>query len=354
MLTRRNVLAGGLALAPFAQALAKAPALADATCTRLSGDQVKIDWGGEGPVQVRMATAPDGPYRLVLAQAAKGGWRGRAPVTPRPYFRLTGAGGAAETAERVLPLAGGRNFRDLGGYRAADGRMVHWGQLYRSGAMTGLTEGDYAYLSKLGIAVICDFRSTGEREREPNRWPGPAAPRMIARDYRMDLSGLQPGAGLAPGAEQMRARMIKVYEAMPYDQAESYTKMFAELAAGHTPLAFNCSAGKDRTGVAAALILTTLGVPRTTVLADYALTDKVVDLEAVLHGADGAPAGFPGVAASSIEVRKAILSADPAYLAAALDAMTRREGSVDAFVRRRLGVTPAQKATIQARLLKRV
>ncbi|WP_414694956.1 tyrosine-protein phosphatase, partial [Phenylobacterium sp.] len=61
-----------------------------------------------------------------------------------------------------------------GRYRSADGRMVRWGQLYRSGSMVGLTEADYGYLSSLGILVICDFRSTAERTQEPTRWPGPS------------------------------------------------------------------------------------------------------------------------------------------------------------------------------------
>ncbi|HEY3694603.1 tyrosine-protein phosphatase, partial [Phenylobacterium sp.] len=228
-------------------------------------------------------------------------------------------------------------------------------QLYRSGSMVGLTEADYGYLSSLGILVICDFRSTAERTQEPTRWPGPSAPQMISRDYDMDLASLQPAGGETPTAEQMRARMLKLYEDLPYDHAESYRRMFAELAAGRTPLAFNCSAGKDRTGVAAALALTALGVPRDQVLADYALTDKVVDYEAILRrSAGGSPAGFAGVAAIPPETRRPMMRADPAYLEAALAAMTRREGSVEGFLRARLDVTPAQTAALRERLLKRV
>ena len=61
--------------------------------------------------------------------------------------------------QRLLPLEGGQNFRDLGGYRTRDGRTVRWGMLFRSGAMDGLTAADYAYLGKIGIRTVCDFRS---------------------------------------------------------------------------------------------------------------------------------------------------------------------------------------------------
>ena len=69
-----------------------------------------------------------------------------------------------------MPLQGGRNFRDLGGYPTVDGRRVKWGRLFRSGTMAFLTDSDYDFLSNLGIAAVCDLRSTGEREAEPTQW----------------------------------------------------------------------------------------------------------------------------------------------------------------------------------------
>ena len=69
--------------------------------------------------------------------------------------------------ERVLPLQGGQNFRDLGGYRTADGRTVKWGLLYRSGAMNALTPADFAALAKRGLVTVCDLRDTRERAKAP-------------------------------------------------------------------------------------------------------------------------------------------------------------------------------------------
>ncbi|RYG98420.1 MAG: tyrosine-protein phosphatase, partial [Alphaproteobacteria bacterium] len=78
------------------------------------------------------------------------------------------------SASRLLPLEGGYNLRDMGGYAAADGRSVRHGMLYRSGMMSMLTEADERHLAGLGIATVCDLRRAGERTKEPTRWCEPA------------------------------------------------------------------------------------------------------------------------------------------------------------------------------------
>jgi protein-tyrosine phosphatase len=355
--TRRDVIRTGLALAalPSGQALARPAALTDAACSRLKDARVQIAWNGAA-ADIRVAHSPDGPYATLLARDAKERWTGPVPVSPRPYFRLSSLAGVTETAERLLPLQGGRNFRDLGGYRTADGRMVRWGQLYRSGSMTHLTDADYGYLGRLGIKVICDFRTTAERTTEPTNWPEPLAPQMFSRDYAMPMSNVLAGpSGGDPTAASVRAGLINLYKTMPYDHADSYRRMFAELIAGRSPLAFNCSAGKDRTGVAAALLLTTLGVPHDQVLADYALTEKVVDYEALARNTSGPPAaGFEIIGKLSPEVRAPLLRSDPAYLQAAFDAVKEREGSIANFMRDRLGVSSGDVMTLRGRYLKKV
>ena len=94
--------------------------------------------------------------------------------------------------------------------------------------------------------------------------------------------------------------MISIYGRIAEDQAASYREMFRSLAEGRTPLAFNCSAGKDRAGTGAALILTLLGVPRETVVADYALSDKIVDYRAQIQSGKTAAATIFSAAAASI------------------------------------------------------
>jgi protein-tyrosine phosphatase len=184
---------------------------------------------------------------------------------------------------RLPAIEGSRNFRDLGGYPAADGRTTRWGHIYRSGSLAGLSLAGTTQLRALGIRALCDLRTTHEREHEPYAWCEGAGIAYWARDYETSFADLRTTLA-APQAnpEATRAAMIGGYRHLPYDQAPAYARIFHWLAAGEVPVVFNCSAGKDRAGTAAALVLATLGVPRETVLADYALTDAVVDLRTAI------------------------------------------------------------------------
>ncbi len=243
--------------------------------------------------------------------------------------------------DRLLPLQGGRNFRDLGGYRAADGRTVKWGLLFRSGSMHGLTEADYRALEARNIRVVCDFRDTGERSVEPVSWPAPSAPRVLSTDYTLDRSFLPTGDPKTWTAEKARAAMAESYPRMLVQFNGQYRRMFAELLAGHAPLAFNCSAGKDRTGIASALLLTALGVRRATVIDDYLLTNRY------LNAASFAPSpGSPAPARSSLagvppEVAKAMLAADRSYIEAAFAVIDGHPGGAEGYLRDELGLSHA-------------
>jgi protein-tyrosine phosphatase len=259
--------------------------------------------------------------------------------------------------ERVLPLQGGRNFRDIGGYPTEDGRTVRWGKLYRSGSLHGLTAADYAHLAGLNIAVVCDFRSSRERDAEPIEWPGANPPVIHARDYEMSSRHVR-GALRDPNRtpETIRQAMFGFYADLPYDHSECYARMFGELLAGRTPLVFNCSAGKDRTGVAAALIFSALGVPREHILHDYSLSEQLVDYHALATG-DGvseSATGFSALAKVPREVRAPLLRSDPDYLAVALDEIERREGSVAGYLKSQVGVGREETEVLRGLLLQGV
>ncbi|MGE4429602.1 MAG: tyrosine-protein phosphatase [Sphingobium sp.] len=258
---------------------------------------------------------------------------------------------------RVLDLEGGRNFRDLGGYRTEDGQQqVKWRTVFRSGTPAHLTEKDIKTLGDLGIRSFCDLRNNEEREAEPN--PFVAANSNVdywTRDYRQgggDLRGALGGPDAS--AEKSRARMTGLYRTLPEEHAESYREMFRRLAAGQTPLAFNCSGGKDRVGVGAALILTVLGVPKATVVADYALSDDVVDYRKEMENSASKNPSYSALAKLPWEMLEPLLASDPAYIESALDALTQKYGSVEAFIEQELQVTPEMKKQIRANLLEPV
>jgi protein-tyrosine phosphatase len=257
--------------------------------------------------------------------------------------------------QRVLSLQGGRNFRDLGGYATADGRRIRWGRVFRSGVMSYLTDHDHDYLKPLGIRTVCDFRTLRERQREPIRW-GSDRVDILEWDYdarNVSLRAYLTDAPFSPDAA--RATMKALYRKIPVIFKTQYAALFDRLASGELPLVFNCSAGKDRTGLAAALFLLSLGVSRDQVMADYVLTDSVVDLEKELfarsRGSVALGDDHSYLRNVGHEARSPLLKALPEYLDAAFEQLDTDHGSVPDFLRNVLGVGDDKLELIRARLL---
>jgi protein-tyrosine phosphatase len=256
---------------------------------------------------------------------------------------------AAAAHDRVLPLQGGQNFRDLGGYRTADGRTVKWGMLYRSGSMHDLTPADFTALAARGIRTVCDFRDNKERASAPVAWPDAHVPAVLADDYDLDLdlrAFAQPGLD----GPKARAIMAAFYTKLPFQFAGAYRRMFAELAAGHAPLAFNCSAGKDRTGVAAALLLSVLGVPYETVAEDYLLSNRTFDPTRAVATDPRAAAFYRQLPPDAL---KALMGVDRSYLDAAFAAIRARPGGIEGYYRDQLGLDAAAIRKLRAAYLER-
>jgi protein-tyrosine phosphatase len=244
------------------------------------------------------------------------------------------AGGAHS---RLLPLEGGQNFRDLGGYRTRDGRTVRWGVLYRSGSMHGLTAADFAYLQKLGIRTVCDFRSTDERKSEPVAWPAGHAPRVFADDYKLDMGGLDFRSAGGWTGDQARQHMAEIYPRMLDQFNGQYKRMFAQLLAGNVPLAFNCSAGKDRTGIAAALLLTALDVPRETVIEDYLLSNRYLDPKKAAAGASA----WQALNQLPPPVLQALMGVDRSYIEGVFRVIDAHAGGAEGYLRDAFGLSRA-------------
>jgi protein-tyrosine phosphatase len=235
----------------------------------------------------------------------------------------------ADAPTRALSLAGASNFRDLGGYIGHDGRPVRWRTLFRSDHLAALTPDDQAALARLGLARAFDFRGVHERAASAYELPGvtlhalPIEPTVVQR--MKDL--LVAGRALTP--QQTVVLMQETYRAFVNDNAAAFAALFEHLLASDAPLVFHCTAGKDRTGFAAALILLALGVPRPVVMQDYLLTNELLRM-------DSAPAyGIPP------EVMQVLWRVQAEFLDAALHAVDTDHGGVDAYLQRELGLSPA-------------
>ena len=351
--------------APEARHDAAARQLTDVDAVR-DGAAVTLTWTADGPVDVLLSDDPwaDPEQMTVISEQDPDGRhvvRDLQGVT-RPYFYMrTADGGGQRVAVRLLPLEGGRNFRDLGGYPTLDGRRVRWGRVFRSGMMANLTDADYDYLSALGIRVVCDFRSNEERASEPTRWR--ATP---AIDYRTwdsaeddNTGGLGLGSLLSqPGVtpEQVTAAMADNYPNIAEEHKQKYREVLHRLAAGELPLAFNCSAGEDRAGTAAALILSALGVPREIVVQDYALSERMVDYEADLLAAGSSEDGPENasvelLSARPVELIRPLLRSDPAYIRTTFAYLDETYGGVMGYIRSELEIDDAELAAMRSALL---
>lgn len=252
----------------------------------------------------------------------------------------------ATTVTREFSMIGGDNFRDAGGYRTADGRKVMWGKLYRSASVGRYTAEDQALIRALSVGSIIDLRSTRERQADKSPWMQGADVGYWTRDY--DLSGGNMGALFAKGAKidaaTMRAAMIEGYRGFPKEQAASYRTLFDRLLHSDKAVIVNCTAGKDRTGLATALVLSALGVPRDTIMQDYLLSNSALDMDRLL-----ADAGLNALPADAI---KPLLDVEPAYLDAAFEQIDKDYGSVENYLKRELGVDRAAIQRLRQRMLR--
>jgi protein-tyrosine phosphatase len=333
---------------------------------RVAEHSVRLRWPAHfstGPVTIYAGPSPTAIDRTQPLAVATGhsvrlsavGAGSRLDQRYRFYYELVPTDGDAFiAAERLLPLEGTDNFRDLGGYATRDGRRVRWGLLFRSNQLSGLTRQDLDYLSRIDIRLVCDFRSDRERSSEPNRVLEPGPP--VTLDLPVEQEGVDPAAlqnrirtgGItALGIEVM---MERAYRAFVTDHSERWAAMFRRITEpGNLPTVVHCTAGKDRTGFASALILLTLGVPEETVFEDYLLTNHYREgfERYVLRWVP-----LYSLFRTRPEDLLPLLEARREYLQTSLDAIEELHGSLDRYLEDALGVTPAQRISLERRLLR--
>jgi protein-tyrosine phosphatase len=188
----------------------------------------------------------------------------------RHYVSVSPAAGgsAVVAAERRVPFEGVRNFRDLGGYVSRLGGRTRWGQVFRADALEQLTITDLAAYEQLGLRVVFDLRGDRERIEAPDPFASRHLPLSQPHDERPDVSAIQTAA---EGERRLHDQYLEIVDTM----APSLGDLLAGLTdPGGLPAVFHCAGGKDRTGIAAALLLGVLGVDRETVLDDYELTGR--------------------------------------------------------------------------------
>lgn len=254
-------------------------------------------------------------------------------------------GQSVQIAERVLALEGATNFRDIGGYEAADGGRVAWGKVYRAGELVGLTDHDLAVLQQLGIRHFCDLRADAEARKRPDRIPH-GVRYLHLPVFKNDPVGFR-ALFLRHRLDPM---MQKLYSHYIIDKgAPTFGNLFRLVAdPANLPLVIHCAGGKDRTGVAVALLLHICGVTRATIIADYSLTNYAAETTVKTIRELLATRRPPGL---KIEQIYPLLSARPALLEQAFAHIETTYGSVDAYLRDAVGLTDTEINAIRENLV---
>ncbi len=239
---------------------------------------------------------------------------------------------------RHLGLQGASNFRDLGGYPSRDGRHVRWRHLFRSNHLGRLTEADAAVVRQLGIRSAFDFRGKEERiaglcaiaEIAVHTLPIEPSVVPVLRD-RWSAGRLTVEDALELMRESYRNYILR--------HTPRFRALFEHLLGDHAPLVIHCTAGKDRTGVACALVLSALDVPDEIIFDDYLLTNQHFRRDTAAH---------PELPQDVLE---AIGTVQASFLAAALGAVRESYGDIDSYLREGLGLDGPARTALQQRYL---
>lgn len=268
-------------------------------------------------------------------------------IRPTPDMRLENS-----AASGLGKLEGATNFRDIGGYRAHDGRVTAYGKVFRSGDLGGLTERDLDYvLNTLCVKFICDLRNPEEIDAAPNRIPANAARYLSVPVMRASAAADERGmmrALISGDYDKIDEAFGKTYLSMIDTAADSFGQVLKALAdPANLPAVIHCTAGKDRTGITIALLLALLGVPDLAIIADYSLTNLAFDrVYATASGNKSLTATGMNPA-----ILVPILVAKPQWIDGVLRYVRRLHGSVERYATTACGLTYTDIEKLRAYLL---
>lgn len=283
-------------------------------------------------------------------------------TTTRHYFIVqavdqdgTSDQNTIEQADHALYLSGAPNFRDFGGYINSEGKQVNWGLIYRSDHLAKLTDDDMAMVNNLGLNRIMDLRQESERQRDPDKtYSGNEAiydllPYAYGDPYLMSAE--------VPIELAWDVRLVDFptwYINILEENKEPIKEAFEHYAdPSQYPILVHCTAGKDRAGVTAALLLLLLDVPETTIVEDYMLTSELVDIQQEMDNMEGYLETFAAIVPEGVTIVDwmPMLSCVQDSMENLLDYIDTEYSGVDGFLES-IGITSSQQQAIKDMLLK--
>lgn len=236
---------------------------------------------------------------------------------------------------RKILFDGTSNTRELGGYKTEDGRSLKWGVLYRSDKLSELTDADQEYLLQLGIKRVIDFRSSEEKQNEPDQLPSTI--KYIEMPIEADGAIRPKVEAILKGDlnEDVGAILVETNKEFISDFSGVYKGFIESLIENQEPTLFHCTAGKDRAGFAAALVLLAVGVPEKIVIEDYMKTNKYTE-ETIQDYIN--KINLYSLGSVDAEILRPLLGVEERFIRAALDEIKQKYGSVENFIRDELKI----------------
>lgn len=334
---------------------------------RINKTELKIMWTNQTDSHTTIYSSIEPEVsednRTLVGQTTDSAYIVTVPENQRLYFFLENEEGSIYVAERRIPLKGAHNFRDFGGYLTKDGHQVKWGYLYRSDHLHSLTEGDIKYLESLRLKTIVDYRTEGERRKQPNKM----FPLKIKTLYLTPKAEVAELAGKALNSSNKIEELIKMAnmensqmkidgtgeimkeQNRKFVQNPEIAEVYREflllfLDKNNVPLDNHCRGGKDRTGYGSALLLYILGVSLDDILYDYELTGI---LRADRNKKKMSEYAQETENLQVLDFLSSMMETRREYLQAAFDEILTIRPTIDAYISEVLGITVEQQVQLR-------
>lgn len=267
-------------------------------------------------------------------------------ISAHPIVQAQVNGKTYYSSQRLILLQNAVNFRDLGGYITKEGKQVKWGKIFRSADISKLSPMDLDVLIQLNLTLICDLRGEKEVEVAPDKIPN-GVERIFLPAGSENISAIMgKNIGYLKNEKTTDSMILSIYTNISFYH-DKYKPVFDRLLSleNDKSLLIHCTAGKDRTGIGAALILYALGVDEPLIYNDYQATniyrkeENAKFLKAMISN---------GIPQSNAEK---LINADPKYLKATFDTIKKQYGTVDIFLEQEMGLTADKRENFKKKYL---
>ena len=270
----------------------------------------------------------------------------------RPYFNLVSGSDTTVVSNRYIDFENTVNFRDIGGLKTKDGKTVRWGKIYRSDNLSQLETNDFSKFNNMHIKTVYDLRTDHEIKGKEDHLPENVQYKHTptVEDQEGEIAKLR--AKVINGEitdKQATEQTVKFYEDAVTVNVKSLSEIIRQITDSNEPVLYHCSAGKDRTGIVSALILSILNVDRKTIVDEYMLSNyyRKAKTEKMLGKAKLAKIIKPKMDLKAIEV---FMTVDEKFINATFNAIDKEYGGIDKFIQNQLGIDQQARKQIVARL----